>query len=57
MSDEYTLGFSAGRNYAFGVILEFIEHHREQDSPITEEHIEQEIQMILRKAREEESRK
>jgi hypothetical protein len=56
MRAEYDLGFSAGRDYAFDVIMDFIEHHKEQEVLITPEDIELEIKMIRRKAREEEIR-
>jgi hypothetical protein len=49
MSDsEYTKGFTAGRDYAPKQILDYIQHHLEEEVDITSEDIATEIEYLQR---------
>jgi hypothetical protein len=45
---EYTKGFEAGKDYAREQILEYIQHHLEEQVDITSEDIASEIEYLQR---------
>jgi hypothetical protein len=47
-NSEYTNGFEAGREHARKQILDYIEHHLEEEVDITSEDIASEIEYLQR---------
>lgn len=48
LESEYTKGFEKGREYARKQILDYIEHHLEEQVDITSEDIASEIEYLQR---------